>query len=524
MASSMASTIRLGEYNWVRASHSDFLRVLAFVVAGLAYAAPQTGRTEKGLELARGGDLKAAETELRAAVALAPNDPDALATLGSVLGMEHRLEEADTYLERALRIEPANLVVRRNLAAGQWQLGRLREAATNLVRVLKAKPGDPPTVLLLGMVKENQKDYARAAELLASVPELARQRTESIAALARSYYRTGRKGKAKDTLEYALKPPLDAQAVLLCGDIASLEGDSETALKLFDSIRGAYPDKNALTYSMALAQFRGGHFREAEDQLLTLSGSAPTSGSYSLLAWCYFRQRKFQEAVRAMDLAIDLDPRKESNYLDLGRMLTDHDLLVVARAVTLKAVQELPDSFRAYMLKGLVEAKQGDLAAAVVSYRRAVALNPDAPEPNYNLAKMQSLAGMDKEAQETFERGMRKFPKDARTCQEYALVQMRRAENGIESAEASAVSLFQRAISLDNALWEPHYQLGNLWLAKGRTVEAVKELETALTLNRKEAEIHFALSRAYRRSGGQERASVELAAYEELKAHPEKPD
>ena len=120
----MASTIRLGEYNWVRASRSDFLRVLAFVVAGLAYAAPQTGRTEKGLELARDGDLKAAETELRAAVALAPNDPEALATLGSVLGMEHKPEEANAYLERALRIEPANLTVRRNLAAGQWQLGR----------------------------------------------------------------------------------------------------------------------------------------------------------------------------------------------------------------------------------------------------------------------------------------------------------------------------------------------------------------------------------------------------------------
>src|SRR6266849_2973662 len=131
---------------------------------------------DRGLELARSGDLKGAETELRLAVHLSPNESDYLAGLGGVLGMQHRREEADQYFEKALKIDPGNLTVRRNLAADQWQTGRLQEATANLERILKAKPHDPPTLLLLGMVAENLKHFAKAAELLGSVPEMVKQR------------------------------------------------------------------------------------------------------------------------------------------------------------------------------------------------------------------------------------------------------------------------------------------------------------------------------------------------------------
>src|ERR1700730_7905786 len=168
---------------------------------GIALSAPggvadtAQEHADRDLELARSGDLKGAEGELRQAVYLSPNEPDYLAGLGGVLGMQHRREEADQYFEKTLKIDPGNLTVRRNLAADQWQTGRLQEATANLERILKAKPHDRPTVLLLGMVAENSKRFAKAAELLGSVPELVNQRPESIAALGRSYYQTGQKQK-----------------------------------------------------------------------------------------------------------------------------------------------------------------------------------------------------------------------------------------------------------------------------------------------------------------------------------------
>jgi len=507
------------------------LQIILASWTGLALSPPEgaadkaQGYADRGLELARAGDLKGAEGQFRLAIDLAPTDADYLAALGSVLGMQARQEEASHYFEKALKIDPSNLTVRRNLARAQWQMGRLPEAAANLERILKAKPDDPPTVLLLGMVAENSRDYSQAAELLGSVSELVMQRPESVAALARSYYRTGQKHKAKETLESFLKPSAEPQNAYLGGEIASEAGDGETALRLFESIRSTYPDRPRLAYQMALAHYRSEHFREAERTLLDLvQAGDPASEVYNLLAWAYYRQDRFQETVHAMYQAIGLDRSKESNYLDLGQIFVDHQQLAAAHQVAQQAVENIPSSFRCYMMKGMIEAKQGDFTDAAATYRRASALYPDSSEANYNLARMQWLSGRDDEAEATFEHAIQRFPQDALTFVEYSLMLLKRAENGYMPAETRAVALLKQACTLDKSLAEPHYQLGNLWLKRGRTTEALEELQIAAKLKPAEAKTHFALSRVYRRLGRSDEEATEITAYNQLKAQAKKPD
>jgi Flp pilus assembly protein TadD len=497
----------------------------------LAFGAPDDAadkaqqHADRGFELAQTGNLRGAEAELRVAIRLAPDDEDYLAGLGSVLGMQQKLEEASEYFEKALRINPGSLTIRRNLATDQWQLGRLQEARANLERILRAKPGDPPTVLLLGMVAENLKDYAKAARLLETVPDLVKQRPESIAALGRSYYQIGQKQKAKEMLEGLLGQPMEPGGIFLASEIAVAEGDSETALKLLGSIRSSYPDQPRLLHKIALAQYRGGHFAESENILLDLINSGhPSSDVYNLLAWSYYKQDKFQETVRAIGQAIDLEPANESNYLDLGQMFVDHGQLAKAQEVARQALERIPSSFRCHMMKGLIEAKQGAFTDAVATYGRAVALNSDSPEATSNLARMQWLAGMNHEAEVTFEQGIKRFPQDALTHQEYALMLLKRAEDGDAPAEARAVSLLKQASAVNKSLAEPHYQLGNLWLTKGRIPDALEELLTAASLNPAEAKTHFALARAYRRQGRSEQEAAELAIFDKLKAQAKKPE
>src|SRR5256885_1068527 len=47
--------------------------------------------SDKGLQLVQAGDLAGAESELRIAVALAPNNPELLSNLGTVLAMGKNL-------------------------------------------------------------------------------------------------------------------------------------------------------------------------------------------------------------------------------------------------------------------------------------------------------------------------------------------------------------------------------------------------------------------------------------------------
>jgi len=355
---------KLPQFRIGLAGHVFLFQVTLAAWTGIAFSAPDTAQehADRGLELARSGNLKGAESELRLAVRLSPNEPDYLAGLGGVLGMQQRREEADQYFEKVLKIDPGNVPVRRNLAADQWQLGRLQEATANLEQILRAKPHDPPTVLLLGMVAENSKNYAKAADFLGSVPELVKQRSESIAALGRSYYQTGQNQKARETLDHLLRQPVEPQGVYLGGEIASEASDSETALRLFAAIRSSYPDRRRLSYRIALAQYRGAHFSEAERMLLDLINTGQPEGEfYNLLARSYYKQDKFQETVRAMDKAIDLEPIKESNYLDLGQMLIDRQLWTPAHEVAQKAIERIPNSFGCQMLKGQMEAGKAPL-------------------------------------------------------------------------------------------------------------------------------------------------------------------
>src|SRR5947209_15919754 len=57
--------------------------------------------SEKGLQLAQAGDLTGAESEFRTAVALAPNNPEFLSNLGTVLAINKNLEESTTIFKRA---------------------------------------------------------------------------------------------------------------------------------------------------------------------------------------------------------------------------------------------------------------------------------------------------------------------------------------------------------------------------------------------------------------------------------------
>ena len=166
-------------------------------------------------------------------------------------------EEAARYYRRALKLAPDSLAIRRNLALTQWSRRRFAEAKANLEQVLARVPDDDLTRLLLGMILVNSGEYARAVSLLESVPEQVRGKGDAVAALARAQYGLGKKEQARTTLEsMALNRSLPPNGVYACATVAANAEDFVTAEKLFLSIRSTYPDAAALSYQIALMQFR----------------------------------------------------------------------------------------------------------------------------------------------------------------------------------------------------------------------------------------------------------------------------
>src|SRR5215471_8879780 len=387
---------------------------------GAAQDDPSRIHSAQGRQALARGDAKAAEAEFRQAVLLAPEDPEFLALLGVVLGMQRKIQESDDYLEKALRLDPGDSATRRNLGWNQFQLGQLAPAKANLERVVKQKPGDTQALLVLGMVHEELKDYRAAVRVLESVPEQVRQRPESMAALARAYYYTGRQENAREVLKKLQLHPAGPEGVLLGGQVAAELHDFETAASLFGSIRETYSDTAKLGYNLALAQYHLRQFLQGAGTLRRLLAAGHESSAiYNLFAWCLYRQDDFKGAAAALDRAISLDPAEETNYLDGAMMLLDHHIYGGALDAAEKALEVAPDSYRGNRLKALVEIKMGRVNDAESHYRKAVQLNPADTQALAGLATAQLDKGNGAEAEETLRKAIERLPREALLYQAY---------------------------------------------------------------------------------------------------------
>lgn len=472
---------------------------------------------DKAAEYIQAHDLPRAQAELEAAVSSAPTVSSYLTSLGGVLGMQGKLVEANTYFERAVKANPADTTARRNLAANQWRLGQFKLAQANLEILLRAEPQDKTATLLLGMVSENLHDYARAAKLLASIPEVVNQRPETVAALASAWYHTSQRDKAHQLLEGLLGRSADPQAIFTAAGVAAQNEDYGIAEKLFDSIRASYPDPARVTYNLALIQYRTGRVAECQKALAALASSGRATGDvYDLLGQAYELQGNTTEAIHTLESAIQHDPRQQSHYAALVMILIDAKRLPAALEIANKMAAAFPTSAAAFYTQGQVLLKVSQYTDAVRAYRRAAELDPSSVDTQAGLASAQWGAGMRAEAQTAFETLIQQHPDDATLYEMYATLLLDSAPDN--ASETRAAALLKTAVRLDPALTESQYRLGNLALKNEDTADALQHLEAAARLDPRQSKIQFALARLYRRLGRADDAAAAMRRYQELKA------
>ena len=161
--------------------------------------------TRLGGARASAGDLAGAERDLRHALGLDPFLPIALLQLGRLLAYGERNEEALSFFERLLDLDPQNVVGRREAGLAFNRLGQRLKALENLRPVVKARPNDEEARLEaavaaveLGLLSEardlleeglgldpSQGRLAKAlARILAAAPDLSLRNGERALKLA----------------------------------------------------------------------------------------------------------------------------------------------------------------------------------------------------------------------------------------------------------------------------------------------------------------------------------------------------
>jgi tetratricopeptide (TPR) repeat protein len=305
-------------------------------------------------------DLDGALDELAEAARLAPDRADIHAALGQLLADTQRLQAAVASLRKAVELSAGSPEYLFDLGLALRLAGDLDDAESQFRAVLKQQPSHASARRALGLVLRQKDDLPAAA-------------TELRAA--------------------ASQTPGDAQAHSLLGSVLLKLEDRSAAI---DALRVAVALDPGLTDArvmLAQALARTGRKEEAAKEQLAVerinAESAAVGRAMILLETAAERMRNGDRAAALAQLreAVEASPGFPEAHYRLGLALWQSPDDVAESEAEFQRVVDLdPDHARGVYQLGLVRARRGDAAGAMVALRRATELAPGLIDAQRELA------------------------------------------------------------------------------------------------------------------------------------------
>jgi tetratricopeptide (TPR) repeat protein len=211
-------------------------------------------------------------------------------------------------------------------------------------------------------------------------------------------------------------------------------------------------------------------------------------------------QGKLSEAAGQVNAALHENPSMVPALVLKARLATFAHRPDVAKSCLITAITVDPTSEEAQFYLGALLYEQNDFKPAISPLQAAQKLSPNSPLPVFYLAMTHEALGDQNKALELYQQAENlsppKSPESAEIAVAYGrlLVSLGRAQDGIEKE--------RRAIAIDPKSRDAHYVLAKGLEHEGDFQNAALEAELALTLpevNANDAEIHFLLTRLYRK-------------------------
>lgn len=222
---------------------------------------------------------------------------------------------------------------------------------------------------------------------------------------------------------------------------------------------------------VAIAQ---GDYKRARARCKTLfKDREPPALAHVCMARAFLAWNRSERAFEELEAALARDPDSAEAHLALGHAHRIRSQVPEAEAAYARAKQDATLAAEAQLGLGQLYVAAGRKADAVEALRGALALEPNWPEVQYQLALL--LDGSD-EAKALLARALEGRPNWAEPA--LALAELRFAAGDLEGAEAA----YRKAIAAEAQLAAAHAGLAQTLLALGRVPEAEASANKALSL------------------------------------------
>jgi tetratricopeptide (TPR) repeat protein len=291
------------------------------------------------------GELGRSEQLLRRAVLVDPEDKDVRIALGRLLttwgtdGLkqvpESRLQEAKRHLEAGLAIDPAYARTRYEYGVALRALGDVEGAVDQWNQVLRGEPEHAPSLMMLGQVQVDNKDYEKARESFRRGLNVPRDTPFTLGNRAAGYERLGLvcswTGRMEEALE-AFRQALDANprltdAYMHCARVLKQLNRGDEAIAVYR--RGVFENPGAQELRMRLGNelLQAQRFNEALEQLTLAARMRPEDArALSAMGYAKLRLGDADGAIGDLRAALNADPTFHLAHFHLGNaMLRKND-------------------------------------------------------------------------------------------------------------------------------------------------------------------------------------------------------
>jgi tetratricopeptide (TPR) repeat protein len=511
-----------------------------------------------------------AESALRHAIALAPNDWQSQAALGDALAAQNRFQESVPVYQEAVRLAPneagpALSLGRAILKANQANITpeQLAAAEQSLQHSIQIRGDIAPTYLLLGqcLAQQNRLPEARAAlehardlapadpdayfELIRVATKMgdlsgaAQYRAQHTEVLQRRNAFGDRVRSLHARIDNAISAGQESTADGLRRELARVlaeGGEPAEALQLYGIVLNSYPNDTALQReaSEVRRQMAAAAFAQLPlPALLTQGDTFLTQKQFSNALVAYGmalkRDPKSSRAMEGKGLALQaLERYEEATYYLLAATRLDANLPraefalgarykeigFLAQAVERfrKVIELEPKNATAWDALGQVlRDRDGSEADAEAAFQNAVDLEPANTAYLVDLADMQDTNNKKMQAESVFRRALALAPGSAEVVASLGAFLVNNPTNAARRDEAG--SLLRRALTIDpNDAFAQYYQ-GKLALQQGDAKRAVVLLEAVQKRggDANNQETWYSLGRAYIRNGDKVKGEKAMA-------------
>ncbi|MGH9873445.1 MAG: tetratricopeptide repeat protein [Pyrinomonadaceae bacterium] len=396
---------------------------------------------EKAASLIRESRITEAEHQLNSILRIAPNEVVALNLLGTVRAQQGKLNEAESLLTRATRLDPMFVPAHMNLALLYLLKHAPEKTIVELKQVIQIEPNNVEANYKLARLMLSQGQIDEAINTL----EKAKMEQPSVGAfltlLGDAYLRKNNAHEAETNYLGALGAQKNnTDAMLGLARVAQLKGDSKTGLTYLSQAKDLLGNSPEMLYKFGVAALGFAVYDEAQialEQAVKLKSDEP---SYLIaLGATLLKRTDLFAAEQLFRRALDLQPDNSQGQMYLGYVLYKQKRFPEAKThleKTIKAGSSVPEPF--YYL-GLILQEENEDERAITLLERAIKLSPSFANAHVALGASYLKLKNYPQAQEKLELGVKLNPDDSKAHYQLAVLYARLKDPKRAQAEMQIV-------------------------------------------------------------------------------------